>query len=135
MLKWSLTLKEGLPTVGFDCGKLEGVLKDLVWQKSPGRGVQGGHFCKPGAGGKFPLSPKGCTPCPQPRPPGSVPQPWPGVWGDVGLWCMELDAEHVSETQRGFALGLESLNCTRCFAAPQQFVIKTQLAVLIRLSS
>jgi len=57
---------------------------------------------------------------------------WLGpAFGDLGLWWMELDAEHVNETQSGFALGPASVNCGRCFAATQQFVIKAQLAILI----
>lgn len=43
--------------------------------------------------------------------------------GHLGLCCAELDAEHTGETQRGFVLGPELLNCSRCFAAAQQFVI------------
>lgn len=47
------------------------------------------------------------------------------------LWGAELD---LSEAQQDFAVQPEPLNCSRCFAAAQQFVIKTQLAILIRLS-
>lgn len=58
------------------------------------------------------------------------------TWGLGGGWGCGVRAgpEHMSEAQREFAVEPEPLNCSRCFAATQQFVIKTQLAILIRLS-
>lgn len=65
-----------------------------------------------GAGGTSPLPLEGCQDVPA---------------GAAG-------PEHTSEAQQDFAVEPELLNCSRCFAATQQYVIKTQLAILIRLS-
>lgn len=87
------------------------------FKESSGRVVQGGHFC---TSGMSLLSVGGCTAVPS----------WgwhcglalPGVWDGDEMWL-------------GFALGLGSLNCSRCFAAARRFVVKMQLVILIRLSS
>lgn len=74
--------------------------------------IEGGCFLMPGVGGT-PL--EGCPCCPQRL-------QTPLSLGTTG-------PEHTSEAQQE----PELLKCSSCFAAAQQFVIKTQLAILIRL--